>query len=99
MAKTKPIPIHHLKKAAVRGMPAPRWNDGAKVRPSKAGDDRYTHCMTEDMEYTDYELEFFRAVAKFKTDKHDPFPTLRDLLRIIVGLGYRKGEQFRKGDS
>lgn len=51
---------------------------------------RRSHCQTEDMDYTDDELEFFRAVEKFKADFHDPFPTLRDLLGIVKTLGYQK---------
>ncbi len=71
------------------GKPIERKLD-RKRKLSQRGDDRYDHASVEDMEYTDAELEFFRAVEKFKADKHEPFPTLRDLLRILTELGYTK---------
>ncbi len=59
-------------------------------RPAQHGDGRYSHAQVEDLEYTLEELEFFRAVERFKADKHEPFPTLRDLLRIVTELGYTR---------
>jgi hypothetical protein len=62
-----------------------------KKMVSKNQDGRYSHCLVQDMEYDDEELEFFRAVDRFKSQTHDPFPTLRDLLRLLKGLGYSRG--------
>jgi len=72
------------------GKPTELRKLGRKRKPSLHDDGRYSHAQVEDMEYTDDELEFFRAVDRFKTEKHERFPTLRDLLRIIVELGYTR---------
>ena len=71
-----------------RGRRKPRWPTAAPK--SDQADRRYSHSIVEDMEYSADELEFFRAVDRFQTDRHEPFPTLRDLLRIVRRLGYRR---------
>lgn len=65
----------------------PYW---PKKMPPRRACGRYQHASVEDMEYTDDELELFRAVEAFKNRTQDPFPTLRDMLNIIKELGYRK---------
>ncbi len=50
-------------------------------------------CPTED--YNADQLEFMRALDKYKRDKGRPFPTSSEVLEVLKGLGYRKekGEQ------
>jgi hypothetical protein len=44
-------------------------------------------------EYTADEVEFFRAVDRYKGEHRRPFPTLRELLGILRKLGYRKAAE------
>jgi hypothetical protein len=46
--------------------------------------------LTSERQYTDDELEFMRAMDRFITDKHQPFPTWCDALAVLKSLGYRK---------
>ncbi len=41
-------------------------------------------------DYTPDEVEFFRAVSNFKTNRNCINPTARDVLEIVRQLGYRK---------
>ncbi len=40
--------------------------------------------------HTSDELEFMRAVEKWKHDQHRPFPLWSDVLAVLLSLGYRK---------
>lgn len=85
--------------AAVRGARKRKPRLFADLK-SEQVDRRFQHSTTDDMEYSAEELEWFRAVDGFKADKHEPFPTLRDLLRILTQLGYAKRvEQADSGMS
>lgn len=46
------------------------------------------HGATSDMDYTAEELDFLRAMDKFRTSNHVQFPSLRETLRVIRSLGY-----------
>lgn len=48
--------------------------------------------VTGEKEYNDDQLEFLKAVDLYKTVRRRPFPTLTELLDIIVALGYRKSK-------
>ncbi len=48
------------------------------------------HPTTADVYYTDAEIEFLLSVDDYKRRSGRQFPTLADLLRILVGLGYSK---------
>jgi len=41
-------------------------------------------------DYTEEEIELIKAVDRFKREQHRPFPTCRDLLAVVLALGYRK---------
>lgn len=47
---------------------------------------------TSEVEYTDDELEFIRAVEQYRTKHKRTFPTSREFLRILLSLGYRKAK-------
>ncbi len=41
-------------------------------------------------DYTPEEVEFLRAMDRYKHDRQRPFPTWREVLRVCVSLGYRR---------
>jgi hypothetical protein len=45
---------------------------------------------TCEREYSGAELEFMKAVERYKRECKRPFPTTSELLEIAVSLGYRK---------
>jgi hypothetical protein len=45
---------------------------------------------TSDVEYTDEEAEFLRALNQYKQLNHRPCPTYREVLAVAVSLGYRR---------
>lgn len=54
----------------------------------KAGKGR--NPATSEVEYAADEVEFLRAVERFKRDRKKPFPALTELLAVLKSLGYRK---------
>ena len=44
---------------------------------------------TFDKQYTDAEMEFMNAMQRFKERSGKSFPTYREVLRVLVDLGYR----------
>jgi hypothetical protein len=45
---------------------------------------------TSDTEYTDDETEFMMAMDTYKREKGRPFPSWREVLMVLKGLGYCK---------
>jgi hypothetical protein len=45
---------------------------------------------TFDKQYTDAEMEFMNAMQRFKERSGKSFPTYREVLRVLVDLGYRR---------
>src|SRR5579863_739999 len=45
---------------------------------------------TGEVDYTEDELEFLMAIDRYKRVMHRPFPTWRELHRVVLSLGYRK---------
>lgn len=43
-------------------------------------------------ELTPDEVEFLLAMERYKREKHRPFPTWHEVLRVVKSLGYRKPE-------
>jgi hypothetical protein len=48
------------------------------------------HPSTSDVEYEQSEVEFMMALDKYKREKRRPFPTCREILGVLLSLGYRK---------
>jgi len=53
-------------------------------------------------DYTDDEREFLMAIDRYKHVHHRPFPTWREVLRVLKSLGYARvrsiaGGQTREG--
>jgi len=60
------------------------------------------HVATANRLYSPDELEFLRAVERFRRDRRRPFPTFVEVLGVALGLGYRKagpGNEKPPGDS
>jgi hypothetical protein len=47
-------------------------------------------------DYTDDEMEFIKAMDRFRREKKRRFPTCRDILSVIRELGYRKIEASKE---
>ena len=45
---------------------------------------------TFDKQYSEDEMEFMNAMQRFKEISGKSFPTFREVLKIVVGLGYRR---------
>jgi hypothetical protein len=45
---------------------------------------------TAEIDYTAAEVEFATALDRYKREKKRPFPTNREILKVLLGLGYRK---------
>lgn len=56
-------------------------------------DMRPGHIATSDtVQYSDEELEFIKAIDRFKREKRKPFPSYSEVLGVAKSLGYRKVE-------
>jgi hypothetical protein len=71
---------------------AAKYADGKPPdRPVPKPQRRKGLMATSDLEtYADDELEFLKAVEKYRREKSRPFPTNTELLGILKGLGWRK---------
>lgn len=47
--------------------------------------------VDHDVEYSADDLEFMRAMDTYKREKSRPFPTMCEVLGVLVSLGYSKG--------
>ena len=45
---------------------------------------------TFEKQYTDDEMEFMNAMQRYKESSGKSFPTYREVLKVVVGLGYRR---------
>jgi hypothetical protein len=51
---------------------------------------RFDPAVTEHMDYTPEELEFFRAMDRYRQSTGYQFPTLAETLQVLRSLGYEK---------
>jgi hypothetical protein len=51
---------------------------------------RFDPAVAEHMDYSDDELEFLRAMDKYKQSTGYQFPTLAETLQVVRSLGYEK---------
>lgn len=63
-----------------------KWHD--KVR-----------AMASYTDYTDDEVEFMKAMDRFKRENNRPFPTWGEVLSVLISLGYRKVTSADEGES
>jgi len=45
---------------------------------------------TCERDYTDDEMDFMKAMDRYKRDNRRPFPTWSEVLEVLASLGYRK---------
>ena len=46
-------------------------------------------------DYTAEEVEFLRAIDRYRRTRRRPYPTCREVLAVLVSLGYRKVADHR----
>jgi hypothetical protein len=46
-------------------------------------------------DYSDDEREFLVAIERYRREKRRPFPTCREVLRVLLSLGYRRVAELR----
>lgn len=46
--------------------------------------------LTSEVDYTDAEVEFSKALEAYRRQRNRPFPTNREVLYVLLTLGYRK---------
>jgi hypothetical protein len=62
------------------------WQDRRKTKERR----KRVDPTTFDKQYTPDELEFMTAMQRFKDRSGKPFPSHRDVIRILISLGYLK---------
>lgn len=60
---------------------------------------RRGNAITTIPDYDDDELEFLKAVEKYKRDKHKLFPTYTEILGVLKGLGWKKEKEVARDDN
>jgi hypothetical protein len=65
-------------------------SDARPERRAKKDRRRRIDPTTFDKQYTDDEMEFMSAMQRYKEITGKSFPTYREVIRVIVGLGYRR---------
>jgi hypothetical protein len=68
----------------------PRADDARPERRARKDRRRRIDPTTFDKQYTDDEMEFMNAMQRFKESSGKGFPTYREVIRVVVGLGYRR---------
>lgn len=63
------------------------------IEPTRAHRRRHRFADPHGSDYEDYspdEVEFLMAMDAYKRDNRRPFPTWREVLDVLLELGYRK---------
>jgi len=68
----------------------PAATDGRPERRARKDRRRRIDPTTFDKQYTGDEMEFMNAMQRFKEHSGKSFPTHREVLRVLVDLGYRR---------
>ena len=69
---------------------SPRRASAQPERRAKKDRRRRIDPTTFDKQYTDDEMEFMNAMQRFKESSGKSFPTYREVLKVLVDLGYRR---------
>ena len=67
----------------------PTADEARPERRAKKDRRRRIDPTTFDKQYTDDEMEFMNAMQRFKESSGKSFPTYREVIKVVVGLGYR----------
>jgi hypothetical protein len=46
--------------------------------------------LTSEVDYDDLEVQFLRAMEAYQRANHRRFPTYREVLHVLLALGYRR---------
>jgi hypothetical protein len=68
----------------------PATSEVQDERRTKKDRRRRIDPTTFDKQYTDDEMEFMNSMQRFKEISGKSFPTYREVLRVLVDLGYRR---------
>lgn len=66
--------------------PVPKAGPSSRKRRCAGG----FSAVSRGSEYTAEEVEFLRALERYKVLNHRPIPTWCEVLQVVVALGYRK---------
>lgn len=79
----------------------PEKPPASDVKPERHRKDRRRRIdpTTFDKQYTDEEMEFMNAMQRFKEISGKSFPSYREVLRVVVDLGYRRVSEEPDPDS
>lgn len=94
----KPQPVAYVKKTAVekaKSAADKRRANQALIKPG--GLQQGEHPCTSEVDYSKDETEFMLAIEKYKREHRRPFPTNREILRVVLTLGYRKVPELTQG--
>jgi hypothetical protein len=72
------------------GRDEPTADDSRPERRAKKDRRRRIDPTTFDKQYTDDEMEFMNAMQRYKESSGKNFPTYREVIKVVVGLGYRR---------
>ena len=78
------------KKTTAAGQEKPPEGESCPERRAKKDRRRRIDPTTFDKQYTDDEMEFMNAMQRFKESSGKSFPTYREVLKVLVDLGYRR---------
>ena len=62
------------------------WAGGSGARSWSAGPEE----IFPGHDYSDEEREFLVAIERYKRERRRPFPTCREVLAVLLSLGYRR---------
>ena len=79
--------------------PPPRPPRAPGERREKKERRRRIDPTTFEKQYTDDEIEFMTAMQHFKVQSGKGFPTYGEVLRVALGMGYRKVVYEESGDA
>ena len=68
----------------------PPVTEASPERRAKKDRRRRIDPTTFDKQYSDDEMEFMNAMQRYKEISGKSFPTFREVLRVLVDLGYRR---------
>jgi hypothetical protein len=68
----------------------PAASEARPERRAKKERRRRIDPTTFEKQYTDDEMEFMNAMQRFKESSGKSFPTYREVLKVVMSLGYRR---------
>lgn len=91
--KRQPLAAPHVDVAKIRADSIDQIMRTGTVAMRGAGRKNARSCVDPaqcEMDYTQEELEFLRAIDRYRSATHKPFPTYAEVLGIAKSIGCRK---------